>query len=495
MHNIFSSNISALATATLIDYGLITKEDSTNVISRMKVRRARHNYRKNLNLSNDNTLTAVYFDGRKDNTLNKYFDESNIIRYKTIKEEHYVLTSEPDGTYITHFTTNSSNAHDISEGIVNYLQTSGNEQTIQVIGSDSTNTMSGYIGGVHHFIEIILNRNLFRVFCALHINELPLRHLFINLDGKTSGHDSFSGTIGKTLKNLESYRLQESFMPIIDDDSLPSLSDEVLSDLSWDQQCLYKLLIAVKTGKYNSDIAHLKIGPINHSRWLTLACRILYLYMCKHNLSSSDEQKLYNIAHFISTNYGPLWFMIKQKPSIKYAPKHYFQQLQLLKLLPTEISDIVKPYVERNAYYCHPENLLLSMICDDDKLIRLKAITTISEIRKNSDRSVRLFRTPTLNFNADSYHEMIDWNKEKLTEPPLTYNLTNNEICQLEHQAFTIPPYSAHTQSVERAIKIVTEASTKVYGFEKRDGLIKSKLSSRKLYSKSDAKSDLKKML
>ena len=31
----------------------------------------------------------------------------------------------------------------------------------------------------------------------LHLNELPLRHLFYSVDGVTSGPDSFKGRIGK----------------------------------------------------------------------------------------------------------------------------------------------------------------------------------------------------------------------------------------------------------------------------------------------------------
>ena len=38
-----------------------------------------------------------------------------------------------------------------------------------------------------------------------------------------------------------------------------------------------------------------------------------------------------------------------------------------------------------------------------------------------------------------------------------------------------------HNQAVERHIKVVTEASMLVYGFERRDGLIRQKLKSRKL--------------
>ena len=62
------------------------------------------------------------------------------------------------------------------------------------------------------------------------------------------------------------------------------------------------------------------------------------------------------------TNYGPMWFSIKMKPLITDAPKHVFQQMKLLKLLPSHVADIVRPYVSRNAYYAHPENLLLAML-------------------------------------------------------------------------------------------------------------------------------------
>ena len=47
----------------------------------------------------------------------------------------------------------------------------------------------------------------------LNANELPLRHLFSNLDGKTSGPRSFTGPIGKLLQNCEK-RPVENFTPV-----------------------------------------------------------------------------------------------------------------------------------------------------------------------------------------------------------------------------------------------------------------------------------------
>ena len=52
-----------------------------------------------------------------------------------------------------------------------------------------------------------------------------------------------------------------------------------------------------------------------------------------------------------------------------------------------------------------------------------------------------------------------------------------------------------HTQSCERAVKETTVAASKVFGFERRDGLIKSKLKSRKLVPIIKSKEALKGML
>ena len=55
----------------------------------------------------------------------------------------------------------------------------GINQTIIVIGSDSTNAMtgSGNDGGLLTHLEKRIGRKCFWSICMLHTNELPLRHL------------------------------------------------------------------------------------------------------------------------------------------------------------------------------------------------------------------------------------------------------------------------------------------------------------------------------
>jgi len=61
----------ALATATLIDVGMIQKDDDRLVIDRSKVRRERQKVRQSIKEGECGVITSIYFDARKDQTLMK----------------------------------------------------------------------------------------------------------------------------------------------------------------------------------------------------------------------------------------------------------------------------------------------------------------------------------------------------------------------------------------------------------------------------------------
>ena len=111
-----------------------------------------------------------------------------------------------------------------------------------------------------------------RVICALHTNELPLRHLFEANDGKISGKASWTGPIGKMLTNVLNLPLNPNFKTITGAD-LPSLTDNVVLYLSADQKYLYRILQVITTGKMPNNFEKYTIGPMSHARWLTLANR------------------------------------------------------------------------------------------------------------------------------------------------------------------------------------------------------------------------------
>ena len=70
---------------------------------------------------------------------------------------------------------------------------------------------------------------------------------------------------------------------------------------------------------------------------------------------------------------------------------------------------------------------------------------------------------------------MISLNLENMQAPPAITALINNEVERFRENK-QILKQPCHNQGVERHIKLVTEASTAVAGFEKRDELIFQKI-------------------
>lgn len=60
----------AIASATLLDVGVISREDQSNVIDQSKIRRSRTRKRNELQSEIElNPTRGLYFDGRKDHTI------------------------------------------------------------------------------------------------------------------------------------------------------------------------------------------------------------------------------------------------------------------------------------------------------------------------------------------------------------------------------------------------------------------------------------------
>ena len=54
------------------------------------------------------------------------------------------------------------------------------------IGCDGTAVNTEEHRGIIRQFEVFLGRPIQRLICMMHLNELPLHHLFVNLDGKLS---------------------------------------------------------------------------------------------------------------------------------------------------------------------------------------------------------------------------------------------------------------------------------------------------------------------
>ncbi|KAK0055600.1 hypothetical protein Bpfe_014875 [Biomphalaria pfeifferi] len=133
------------------------------------------------------------------------------------------------------------------------------------------------------------------------------------------------------------------------------------------------------------------------------------------------------------------------------------------------------------------------MLTDEKSEIRELALRRIMKSRKQKRTSpVRSFCVPLINFEATSYIDMIDWQKTPITEPPIVMDIDDDTFLNMIREEDTprldFAHYPCHTQSVERHIKLVTEATRVVCGPEKRDGFIRARLESRSKMTKLDTK-------
>lgn len=481
----------AIATGVLHDLGMISDENMAKVIDRNKIRREKEKIRKAIT-EEDNQMkevNAIYFDGRKDKTIAQENIGSKMYR-RTIKEEHVSMIGEPGGKYIGHVTPKKGTGNEIADSIYEYLESKGFDMSaVEAIGCDGTATNTGWRNGVVHNIELKCRRPLQWFICLLHFNELPYRHLFEHLDGTTTGPASFSGPIGKRLPGCEKLPVVD-FEPI----QLEEVIDITESNLSKDQQYLLDIVRAVNTGICNPDLAAKDPGPISHSRWLTCANRVLRLYVSQ----SSPTFELKTLANYIVKTYAPVWFDIKKNWTVKDGPKHILKVVKTTRYLPDNIKKIIDPVIQRNAFFCHPENMMLAMIMDKSPSIRELGYRRILKSRNepSAEGYVRDFIMPSINFSANDYTELIDWSVCKLTPPPLLSRMPTEHIASLLKDKalpeFNYLKFPCHTQAVERCVKLVTESAEKVCGHENRDGYIRATLKSRQLMPTFNFKSQFK---
>ena len=80
---------------------------------------------------------------------------------------------------------------------------------------------------------------------------------------------------------------------------------------------------------------------------------------------------------------------------------------------------------------------------------------------------------------------------ELTLEPPLTKDLSDEELQQLVSQPF-ISQIPCHSQGVERCVRTVSKASKSVYGMDARDGYIRAVIKSRDFMLSFQTKQDFR---
>ena len=115
--------------------------------------------------------------------------------------------------------------------------------------------------------------------------------------------------------------------------NMEEVSDEIVKKLLKDQRPFFKYIREINEGEVPAKLALQKVGPLNHSRWLTLATRILHLYTRTENPCDG----LRKVTSFIMQVYGPSWYHIKRAPKFRSVPALLLPQMNYLKSQPNQI--------------------------------------------------------------------------------------------------------------------------------------------------------------
>jgi len=414
-----------------------------------------------------NPLKALFFDGKRDKTLVRLATKNKIQT-----EEHVTLVSEPGSQYVGHVTPTSGSSNSIKTAIVDFLNSEMiNTDTLQCIGCDGTAVNTGPNGGIIALFEKDLGRPIQWIICLLHCLELPLRHTFVAVDGVTQGPRGFSGEIGRALADCCDMEIC-TFSPVEFD-----LIAFESSSLSNDQAYLYDILLAVKNGHVSPSLAGRSPGAMHHARWLTTASRILRLYVSQ----ISPSQNLILLVTFVTQVYGPLWFEIKKHSGLEHGSRHFFSLMKRTRVLPNELQTIVHKCLERNSFFAHSENVILSLMCSSEIETREQGFKCF-QLAKEVCEQPRKFVLPQLNTAADELFELLNTN-DVWSPPPVLL-----DVCPLDLQIAvtngTVEKYCdgipCHSQAVERNVRLVSEASTSACGFSNRHGIIQATIESRK---------------
>ncbi|GBL89432.1 hypothetical protein AVEN_216959-1 [Araneus ventricosus] len=138
------------------------------------------------------------------------------------------------------------------------------------------------------------------------------------------------------------------------------------------------------------------------------------------------------------------------------------------------------------------------MLKDERPHMRELAARSIIKSRESSSngKSVYVFLPPKLNFEATNYTEMIDWSSITITSQPILRDISTyvfkSIVRDKKNPEWNFVHFPCHTQVVERCVKLVTEATAEVYGFQNRDGFIRSTFFSQSIMPEFDHKADFK---
>ena len=105
-----------------------------------------------------------------------------------------------------------------------------------------------------------------------------------------------------------------------------------------------------------------------------------------------------------------------ESSTIHHGAKHIFDMISKGLYLPQDLKTVFHSVIQTNAFFAHPENMLIAMITDEKYEIRELGLKDILEARNHQGDdcvNIRKFMVPKINFEAKEYFDLIALEEDK----------------------------------------------------------------------------------
>ena len=160
--------------------------------------------------------------------------------------QQFLITGPLSGQYLTHEVLQAGTGVGHAVKLFSVLHEYNSVESLQAVICDNTSVNTGHKTGAVTVLEKLLDRKIHKIGCLLHWNELPLREIFKQIDGKNASGTIWTGPIGKRMSEDLHLEPAVKFSPV--PTTLGEPPANVMADLSADQKLLLQYVLAIDAG-------------------------------------------------------------------------------------------------------------------------------------------------------------------------------------------------------------------------------------------------------
>ena len=152
--------------------------------------------------------------------------------------------------------------------------------------------------------------------------------------------------------------------------------------------------------------------------------------------------------------YAPLWFKLKKNNNLIYGPAAIFTAISLINQQPESVRNVVRRVVQHNAWFAEVRIMLCAMLGSEERRVREKAVEIILKRRSKPLkkpksrllRGIRKIQVSPLQWEAESWDQIIDWSKVAIHKPFILERLSKEQIAAAREAPLVFPAFPLHSQ-------------------------------------------------